>query len=310
MNKKIITLLFAAFAFAGLSAENEKSESFPKPAETIDIWPTGQVPENVCTKAEDFNGAHFRFVSKPRMEFFPAKNGKGRGLVIVCPGGGYSFLSYRNEGAPIVKMLNDAGVNAAILLYRVPGNLNGALLDAARAVRLARSKAEAWNIDPNKIAIMGFSAGAHLSARISTRFSEVNYEAIDDSDKLSARPDGTILIYPAYCDKPFYRERFLLNKRSDIPTKDYNHDYELSDDLTARRDAPPAFIVQTQDDRMCKNSSIAYYLALKGAGVPATLFMCDKGGHGYGLRNKTDLVSIWPEICVKWLKDKGFINDK
>ena len=195
MNKKIITLLFAAFAFAGLSAENEKSESFPKPAETIDIWPTGQVPENVCTKAEDFNGAHFRFVSKPRMEFFPAKNGKGRGLVIVCPGGGYSFLSYRNEGAPIVKMLNDAGVNAAILLYRVPGNLNGALLDAARAVRLARSKAEAWNIDPNKIAIMGFSAGACLAAMSATQWNTPGLAERLGLLREDIRPNAGVIAY-------------------------------------------------------------------------------------------------------------------
>ncbi len=288
----------------------QKQAPLYKPSQTIELWSAENIAGNVCVKPEVFNGSTYKNVSKPRMEFYPAKDGKGRGLVIICPGGGYAFLSYKNEGTAIAKMLNEAGINAVILLYRVPANRDGALFDVARAIRIARSKAKDWNINPDKIAVMGFSAGANLSARISTRYEKVKYPSIDEADKLSARPNGTILIYPAYCDKPFFRERWLFGNMGDIPTKDYNHDFELADELLVDKNTPPAFIVQTQDDRMCKNSSIAYYLALKKNGVPATLFMCDKGGHGYGIRNKTDLISIWPEICVKWLKINEYTNDK
>jgi len=281
------------------------------PTLVIDVWPEGKIPGNICPVAESFDGKGYKAVPKPRIELFKAKSDKPTGLVIVCPGGGYQHLAYSHEGLAIAEWLNANGISAAVLLYRIPQNRDGALMDIQRALRLARANAKDWNIDPDKIAVMGFSAGANLCARASSRFDKNSYAPIDDADKLSPRPDFTALIYPAYCDKPFFKERFLLGNTGEIPSRGgYAADYALAEELTVSEKTPPAFIVQTQDDKMCKNSSIAYYLALKKEGVPAILFMGDKGGHGYGLNNKTDMISMWPELCAKWFKLNGLGGDK
>ncbi len=245
-------------------------------------------------------------VPEAAWEFFKA-NGKSRsGLVIVCPGGGYSKLAYTYEGLEIAKFLTKNNVSAVILKYRIPNNPKGALQDIQRMIRLARSKAEEWNIDPNKIAVMGFSAGANLCARASTLYGEKTYEAIDSIDALSARPDATILIYPAYCDKP--GNDFRWKNRAKKPVSVSREvDYALSEELKVDKNTPPAFIVQTQPDLNYINSSIAYYLALKSAGVPANLHLFDKGRHGFALRTGNLLVKAWPKLLIDWLKENNFI---
>ncbi len=278
---------------------------------SVDLWNGAQVGNR--TTLDEFVRGKYALcnVSKPRLELFLLDNArKDNGFVIICPGGGYSFLSGKGEGYDIAKFLNNAGVSAAILWYRVPDNRKGALQDAQRAIRLARANAKQWNINPDKIAIMGFSAGAHLSACASTRFHLPSYKPIDAIDKLSARPDNTILIYPAYIDKPMFQCRWVQEIPEDFPSIDYNHDYEISEHLFISKDTPSAFIVQTQDDRVCKNSSLAYFLALKKAGVDANLFMCEKGGHAYYLcENKQHLlVSMWSKILVKYLDVNGYVK--
>ena len=278
---------------------------------SVDLW-NSTPPGNRTFQAETLRGKYgLTNVSNPRLELFLLDNGKSdNGLVIICPGGGYSFLSGKGEGYDIADFLNKSGISACILWYRTPDNRKGALQDAQRAIRLARANAKNWNINPNKIAIMGFSAGAHLSACASTRFNTPSYKPTDDIDKVSARPDNTLLIYPAYIDKPMFQWRWVMEIREDFPTIDYNYDYELSEHLFVSKDTPPAFIVQTQDDRVCKNSSLAYFLALKKLGVDANLFMCDKGGHGYGLCRKKDnlLVSMWPKVLARYLEINGYVS--
>ncbi len=283
--------------------------SLNKPS--VDLWNGAQVG-NRTTLPEIVRGKYaLGNISEPRLELFLLDNGrKDNGFVIICPGGGYAFLNGKHEGYDIAKYLNDAGVSAAVLWYRAPDNRKGALQDAQRAIRLARANAEKWNINPDKIAIMGFSAGAHLSAVASARFDKPSYKPVDGIDKLSARPDHTILIYPAYIDKPMFQCRWVQEILEDFPSIDYNHDYEISEHLFISKDTPPAFIVQTQDDRVCKNSSLAYFLALKKAGVDATLFMCEKGGHGYSLcaQKKDLLVSLWGKILIKYLGINGYVK--
>jgi len=181
-------------------------------------------------------------------------------------------------------------------------------MDAQRAVRLARANAEKWNINPNKIAIMGFSAGANLCARASTQFDTQTYAPVDAADSLSPRPDFTGLISPAYCDKPGNDKRW---KNKDLPPADtdYNTLYALAENLNITKNTPPAIIIQTQDDYYA-NAAIAYYLALKKNRDPANLFMFDKGGHGYGLRNKTNFVREWKDIFEDWLELNNFDGEK
>ncbi|MBE6413732.1 MAG: alpha/beta hydrolase [Verrucomicrobiaceae bacterium] len=247
-------------------------------------------------------------VSNPRMELFLVENGKSdNGFVIVCPGGGYCFLSSMNEGYKVVEKLNKMGVSACILWYRT--SRNEALQDAQRAIRISRANAKKWNINPNKIAIMGFSAGADLSARAGCRF-EKSYKAVDKIDEISARPDNTILVYPAYCDMPMYKLRWIEGSMENVSSKDYNHDYELTPHLTVSKDTSPTLIVQTQDDKNCTNSSIAYFLALKNAGVDANIFLCDKGRHSYGMAEGKSklLISIWSSVLEKYLQVNEYIK--
>jgi acetyl esterase/lipase len=192
-------------------------------------------------------------------------------LIIVCPGGGYNILAFDKEGTEIAEWLNSIGVSAAVLKYRVPKNRAGALEDARRAVRLARQEAVAWQIDPQRIGMLGFSAGGHLTAACSNS---------------PDRPDFSILVYPAY-----------LFKEGGI---------ELTGDITVDPDTPPAFVVQTLDDKKHYRSTLAYAAALDAAGVPCEMHLFAKGGHGYGMRKKDMPVSRWPQLCADWMREMDF----
>ncbi len=213
-------------------------------------------------------------VSKPMLTFYPAADaGKPRPVVVVCPGGGYKILAYDKEGTEIAEWLNSIGVSAAVLKYRVPGNREGALLDARRAVRLMRENSKGWNIDPRRIGMIGFSAGGHLVASCSNS---------------PDRPDFTVLVYPAY----LYRKGGI----------------ELVDEIKIDAKTPPAFVVQTRDDRAHYRSSLAYAAALDARNIPVELHLFAKGGHGYGLRPSEHPVSQWPSLCRAWMEESGFLK--
>ena len=297
-SKKILAAFFSAIiscSVAFAAAEN--------------LWPQGKMPGNACTdKKEDIgkpNDRRISNISTPTLEFFPAEGASGKtGLVVICPGGGYQIVCYDKEGTEVASKLASEGISCLVLKYRVPNNKQAALMDIQRAVRTARANADKWNIDAGKIAVMGFSAGANLSARASTLYGEDSYEKIDEVDKYSAKPDCTILVYPAYCDEPTFQRYW--GDRLKRGSSDYNADYQLANDLKVDSSTPPAFIIQTQDDRDYVNASLAYYLALKKAGVPADLHMFSKGGHGFGIRNKKFPVRAWIDLCIDWLKARGF----
>lgn len=303
-----------AGAPAASAAQADSSKSGPLESKSvfeggkcIDIWKGVEMPGNACIKQEVCKGEPGRRwiwnVSKPRLEFFKPKTGKKTGLVIVCPGGAYGGLSADNEGGSVAKWLVEHGVAAAILWYRVPENMQGALYDILRAVRVARASADELGIDPNKICLMGFSAGANLCARASARYAARSYKGLDDIDKISARPDSACLIYPAYCDDPTFRALKIGAEPFDTDNPGYAQRYALAQNLSVNKNTPPAFIVQTLEDTAYVNASIAYFLALKDAGVDANLLLCSDGKHGYGLglRNQGDLVSAWPQLFDKWL---------
>ena len=209
-------------------------------------------------------------------------------VVLVFPGGGYNILAINKEGTEIAAWLNSIGVAAAVVKYRAPENRDGAFQDAQRAVRLVRQHAAAWRLDPNRVGVMGFSAGGHLSARASTRFEETSYDAVDDADKRSCRPDFCILIYPAYLD----------NEKHD----------GVAPELHITKDIPPTFIVHTLDDKRFITGSKLYAQALKDVGVTCDYQVFETGGHGYGLRSQGHPVSVWPQRCKEWLRVSGIVK--
>lgn len=227
----------------------------------------------------------FQRVIVPTLRFYKAKteSQKPQPAIVICPGGGYAHLAYGKEGTDIANLLTANGTACFILAYRIPGNnREGALMDAQRAIRLIRKNAKKWNIDPNRIGIMGFSAGAHLSAHTSTNYNREVYAPIDDADKLSAKPDFTVLIYPAY----------LANKET----------LELSKEILVDKNTPKAFISQTQGDIHYEASSVGYALALRKAGVPVDFHYFHDAEHGYGLNEKVKPVKDWGELLKTWLK--------
>lgn len=213
--------------------------------------------------------------------------------MVVCPGGGYNILAYDLEGTEICEWLNDMGITAVLLKYRVPRREGmekhaAPLQDAQRAVSYVRAHAEKLHIHPERIGIMGFSAGAHLSVMTCNNPEEHTYPAVDACDKFTSRPNFCLLVYPAYLGGEMFGT--------------------LASDIKVSSETPPTMLVQTQDDKSHINSSLFYYYALKEAGVSATMHLYSQGGHGYGLRDTKSTVNEWPERAEYWLRSLGMIE--
>ena len=186
----------------------------------------------------------------------------------------------------IAKWLNQHGVSAFILRYRVPKKRKDAFEDIQRAVRIVRSRASQWNIDSNRIGVMGSSAGGHLAARVSTGFDLQSYQAVDEHDDVSCKPDFTVLLYPAYMNKG----------------KELSEDFRVSGQLS------PTLIITAKDDGFFPGSEV-YAKALKDAGASVRTHFFDKGGHGFSLRPKQYPLSTWPDLFLQWLRDKKIIQE-
>lgn len=232
-------------------------------------------------------------VSDPTITIYPASDEVATGAaMVVCPGGGYEILAYDLEGDEICQWLNEIGVTAVLLKYRVPRRTGlekhtAPLQDVQRAISLVRSKAEELNLDPQRIGVMGFSAGAHLAAMASTSYDKRTYPEVDAADKVSCKLDFCLLVYPAYLDGP---------------------NFTIAPELKVTAQTPPTMLVQTEDDKSYINSSLFYYYALKEAGVPATMHLYSKGGHGYGLRDTGNAVNEWPYRAEEWFMELGVIE--
>ncbi|WP_199188693.1 MULTISPECIES: alpha/beta hydrolase [Pirellulaceae] len=271
------------------------STSFAAEPVAVDLWPEGKVPglaagekEEIVDEMDDRIGNRVTKVTKPKITVYKPDAEIDTGAsVVICPGGGYHILAYDLEGVEVAQWLNKIGVTGIVLHYRVPRAKEGEvyanpLSDAQRAIRVTRANAEAWKIDPSKVGILGFSAGGNLAA-VASNAEDTTYDPIDDADKLSARPDFTLLIYPAY-----------LNKK--------DSDTELTPETSVDENTPPAFLVHTSDDRISSTGSVAYYLGLKRLNIPAEMHVFTSGGHGYGLRPTEKPVTHWPDLATGWLK--------
>ncbi|MHB9010120.1 MAG: alpha/beta hydrolase [Limisphaerales bacterium] len=236
-------------------------------------------------------------VSRPTMTIYrpPADRDVGT-TVLVCPGGGYHILAMDLEGTEICEWLNSVGVTAVLLKYRVPKRegleKHGvALQDAQRAMSLLRHRAREWKLDPERIGALGFSAGSHLAAVLSTGPAERIYPKVDEADQGDFRPNFTVLIYPAY-----------LTVKEDGD--------KVSPELKITTNTPPTFITITQDDPVRVENALFYALALKQAAVPVELHLYPTGGHGYGLRRTEQTVTTWPDRASDWMRSRGWLQKK
>lgn len=237
-------------------------------------------------------------VTKPTLTIYrPVKEKDTGAAVLICPGGGYWDLYWQLEGEEVAAWLNSKGLTGIVLKYRVPrrrGEPEGQparrpLQDAQRAVRLVRSRAREWGIDPRRIGIVGFSAGGHLSIATATGFDKRTYEPIDGIDKISCRPDFAIAVYPGY-----------------LKVKDKE---ELAPGLRIPADTPPIFLAHGGADIISPpEHSVLMYLALKRAKVPAELHIYAGAAHDFGVRKVDHPCSKWTESCIDWLRNQGFIK--
>lgn len=226
-------------------------------------------------------------VSKPTLTLYAPKGQNTSAAVVVFPGGGYRILAIDLEGTEVCDWLNTIGVNCVLVKYRVPDSgpypkSSAALQDAQRAMGMVRQHAAEWHIDPNRIGVLGFSAGAHLAAAISTHFVKRLYDSVDEADKLDCRPDFAVIVYPGY---------LALAEQNFAPNPE----------IHPTEDTPTSFIVQAEDDPVHVENAVVYFMALKNAKVPAELHIYAQGGHGYGLRRTALPVTTWPERVEDWL---------
>jgi acetyl esterase/lipase len=298
MRKRLLILAALAGGFASLFAQKPAWQ----PAAghlTLPLWPKGApgappnpAPEVDATTAKDNLVAGKRLVrlgnvSSPTLTLY-APPGKNSGAaVVVFPGGGYRILAIDLEGSEVCDWLNSEGIACILVKYRVPDTgpypkSSAALQDAQRAVGMARSHASEWHIDPHRIGVLGFSAGAHLAAALSTHFEQRLYDPIDVADATSCRPDFAVIVYPGYLS--------LAEK-----------DFAPNPDIPVTGQTPPSFIVQAEDDPVHVENAVVYFQALKKAKVPAELHIYAEGGHGYGLRHTALPVTTWPRSVETWL---------
>ncbi len=272
---------------------------------TLQLWPQGAPdalpaagPEVDTTTSKDQPIAgkpiiRLGNVSSPTLTLYSPKGTPSGAAVVVFPGGAYRILAIDLEGTEVCEWLNSIHVTCVLLKYRVPDSgpypkSRAALQDAQRALGIVRAHATEWHIDPQRIGVLGFSAGAHLAAALSTNYDHRLYTAIDSSDQLSCRPDFAVLIYPGY---------LALSEQN----------FAANPDIHVTAQTPPSFLLQTEDDPVHVENSTVYYLALKNAQVPAEMHLFASGGHGYGLRRTALPVTHWPDLAETWLHSIGML---
>ncbi len=298
MNAELLSLMF----FAGLLPLAAASAVTP-PGDgstpvILSLWPAGTSgitagharEHDATTSADGMIGGRpvirLTGISDPTVTLYrPLRVPETGTAVVVFPGGGYHILAMDLEGTEVCEWLNTIGVTAVLLKYRVPDPSphSKAFEDAQRAIGIVRSRASEWHIDPHRIGVLGFSAGGHLAASLSCNYQKRIYTPADGADRLSCRPDFAVLIYPAYLAAP-------------------DSTSNLDPAFHVTKETPPAFLAQTEHDPIGVNNSIAYYEALRRAGVPAEMHLYEAGGHGYGLRPSAMPVSGWPSRLAEWMR--------
>jgi len=284
---------------------------------TVKVWPDG-IPgsksdpdyKEVITMTGDRITRCEKIVNPDLTVFLPSKEKANGAAVLICPGGGYGVLAFDHEGNDIAKWLNDNGIAGIILKYRLPSDRImenkpvGPLQDAQEAIRIIRRNAGNWNINPEKVGVIGFSAGGHLASTLSTHYAEKVYEVKDNT---GARPDFSLLIYPVVTFDTTFTHRGSRNNLIGLKP-DEKLVRHFSNERQVTRDTPPAFLVHSSDDKVVPvMNSIGYYKELQKNSIPSELHIFQKGGHGYGLSPKGGTESSWPELCIRWLKAMGLI---
>jgi acetyl esterase/lipase len=253
---------------------------------------------------------------KPTLTIYLPPQEKATGAsMVICPGGGYGALAMDHEGHQIAQWLNSFGVAGFIVTYRHRNRGAGyghpiPLLDAQRAIRTVRSRAQEWGVDPGRIGILGFSAGGHLASSAATHFNESFGEPKDAIDRVSCRPDFAVLIYPVIAfGTPFTHvgsQKNLLGPNPDPALVE-----KMSNEKQVTPQTPPTFLVHTWEDTVVPaENSIYFYLALRRARVPAEMHIFLKGQHGFGLGRNVGAASAWPGLCQKWMEESGFLKGK
>jgi acetyl esterase/lipase len=312
--KPLIFGLFVVFAFDRLSAQTKVWHPSAGHAE-VTIWP-GTAPDLQPAAGPETShwwptspsgspgGFSVENVTRPTMTVY-SPEGKNTGVAaLVFPGGGYQDLAIDLEGTEVCDWLTAKGITCVLLKYRVPNSgmhwdgkcqcqmkpkAPTALEDAQRTMGLVRLHAAEWHIDPHKIGVLGFSAGGHLVADISTHFAQRLYPAVDAADKESCRPDFAVALYPGHL--------WIDDKK-----------FELNTDIRVTSETPPTFIVQAEDDPVDSvNHSLVYYVALKKARVPVEMHLYAHGGHAFGLRRTALPITGWPQLMETWLGTIGMI---
>jgi acetyl esterase/lipase len=294
----VLAAAFGGFGRPGGSAQ--KSSWPPGPARvSFRLWPHG-VPDATppAGPEEDTNTAadpliagksiiRLANVSIPTITLYKPKGKNTGAAVVVFPGGGYRILAMDLEGTEVCDWLNSIGVTCVLLKYRVPNSgpypkSPQALEDAQRAVGMVRARAAQWQIDPHRIGVLGFSAGGHLAAAISTHYDHRLYPTVDSDDQQSCRPDFAVVIYPGY---------LALSEKN----------FEFNADIPVTTNTAPTFLLQAEDDPVHVENVVEYFMQLKHANVPAELHVYAHGGHGYGLRPTELPITHWPRLVDAWL---------
>ena len=296
-------VIFVCAATAILSAVTAPQTEAADSPEVRLLWPDG-APGAKGTEDGD----------KPSLTIYLPEKDKANGAaVVIFPGGGYGHLAMDHEGHQIAEWLNSFGVAGFIVKYRHSRSGAGyghpaPLQDAQRAIRTVRNGAEEWNVDPNRIGIIGFSAGGHLASSLGTHFQQRYGDQKDEIDRASCRPDFMILLYPVIS----FTESFT-HKGSRRNLLGENPDPELVENLSNEKqvtpETPPTFLVFGDDDKVVPvENGVAFYLGLKKAKVPAEMHIYEKGRHGFGLGVGAGPVSSWPLRCSEWMRGRGLLD--
>lgn len=290
----------AVFITAGILGAQPRNSPILQEPQTILLW-TDRAPGAVGD--ED--------IDKPAITVYMPPNTAGpMTAVIIAPGGSYARLSMNLEGRSPANYFNSMGVAAFVLKYRLGPRYHHPveLGDAQRAIRTVRARAGEWHIAPDRIGVMGFSAGGHLAATASTHFDSGNVEASDPIDHAGSRPDFAILCYPVISmTEAWTHQGSKTNLLGEHPADELARQMSIETQVTAQ--TPATFIYQTNaDTTVPAENSIAYYLALRKAGVPAEMHIFRNGPHGTGLGMTDAALSEWPRLLMNWMRASGFLK--
>jgi acetyl esterase/lipase len=284
----------------------------------LPIWPGAApgTPPGATVEAETAEasrlGTGVSHVSRPTMTVYAPVAKNTGAAVVVFPGGGYKTLAIDLEGTEVCDWLSSKGTTCVLLKYRVPYSgpywddqckchitpkVPMALQDAQRALSLVRAHAAEWHIDPHKVGVLGFSAGGHMVAAVSTHFEQRAYQAVDSADQESCRPDFAVALYPGH-----------LWNWNDLPHPKLELNPDIAKHITHQ--TPPTFLLQAEDDEVDNvNQSLVYYLGLKDAQVPVEMHLYAQGGHAFGLRRTKLPITDWPRLVETWLRTIGMIAE-